>query len=131
MHAGGASVPTRVAVLIGILVLPVLSLASGSIMFVPLFALPAMFIVSGMLFGGGDPPPDRPDADDGGGGGPRRPPPPEDPPSAGPPCPDADQARARTRDHTRGRLAPPPARRGAPREPAPKRVRPRRRARYS
>ena len=127
MRAGGASVPTRVAVLIGILLLPVLSLASGSIMFVPLFALPAMFIVSGMLFGGGDSPPERPDADDGGGGGgPRRPRPPETPPSAGPPLPDADQARARARDHARGRLAPPPTRRGAPREPAPKRVRPRR-----
>ena len=125
MHAGGASVATRVLVLIGILVLPALSLASGSVMFVPLFALPAMFIVSGMLFGGGDSPPDRPDADDdGGGGGPRRPRPPEDPPSTGPPLPDADQARGRARDHTRGRLAPPPARRGAPRKPAPKRVRP-------
>jgi len=128
MRAGGASVPTRVAVLIGILVLPVLSLASGSITFVPLFALPAMFIVSGMLFGGGDSPPDRPDVDDGGGGGggPRRPDPPPSPPSAAPPLPDADQARARARDHTRGRLAPSPARRGAPRRPAPKPVRPRR-----
>ena len=127
MRAGGASVPTRVAVLIGILLLPVLSLASGSIMFVPLFALPAMFIVSGMLFGGGDSPPDRPDADDGGGGGgPRRPHPPETPPSAGPPLPDADQARGRARDHTRGRLAPSPTRRGPRREPAPQRVRPRR-----
>jgi hypothetical protein len=126
MRAGGASGPTRVAVLIGILLLPVMSLASGSVMFVPLFALPAMFIVSGMLFRGGDPPSDRPEADDddGGGGGPRRPRPPECPPSSGPPLPDADQARGRARDHTRGRLAPPPPRRGAPREPAPKRVRP-------
>ena len=127
MRAGGASVPTRVAVLIGILLLPVLSLASGSVVFVPLFALPAMFIISGLLFGGSDSPPDRPDTDDGGGGGgPRRPRPPETPPSAGPPLPDADQARARTRDHSRGRLAPPRTRRGAPRKPAPKRVRPRR-----
>ncbi|HUA02349.1 MAG TPA: hypothetical protein VMB27_00520 [Solirubrobacteraceae bacterium] len=127
MHAGGASVATRVLVLIGILVLPALSLASGSVMFVPLFALPAMFIVSGMLFGGGDPPPERPDADDsGGGGGPRRPHPPESPPSTGPPLPDADMARARSRDHTRGPLAPAPTRRGAPREPVPKRIRPRR-----
>ena len=126
MRAGGASVPTRVAVLIGLLLLPVLSLASGSVMFVPLFALPAMFIVSGMLFGGSDSPPDRPDADDGGGGGPRRPDGPPDRPSAGPPLPDGDQARARTRDHTRSRLGRPPTRRGGPREPAPKRVRPRR-----
>lgn len=126
MRAGGASVPTRVAVLIGILLLPVLSLASGSTTFVPLFALPAMFIVSGMLFGGRDSPPDRPDADDGGGGGPRRPDGPRDRPSAGPLLPDADQARARARDHTRGRVAPSPTRRGAPREPVPKRARPRR-----
>lgn len=127
MRAGGASVPTRVAVLIGILLLPVLSLASGSVMFVPLFALPAMFIVSGMLFGGGDSPSDRPDTDDGGGGGgPRRPDRPPDRPSAGPPLPDADQATGRARDHNRGRLARSPARRGSPWEPAPKRVRPRR-----
>ena len=37
-----------------------LSLATGSVMFVPLFALPAMFILSGMLFGGGDSPPGSP-----------------------------------------------------------------------
>jgi hypothetical protein len=127
MRAGGASVPTRVAVLIGLFLLPVLSLASGSVMFVPLFALPAMFVISGMLFGGSDSPPDRPDADDGGGGGggPRRPDGPPDRPSAGPPLPDADQARARARDHTRGRLAPAQTRRGAPREPGPKPIRPR------
>ena len=71
-------------------------------MFVPLFALPAMFILSGMLFGGGDTPPDRPDTDDGGGWGPRGPSSPPDPPSAGPPLPDADQSRLRARDHRRG-----------------------------
>ena len=126
MRAGGASVPTRVAVMIGLLLLPVLSLASGSVMFVPLFALPAMFIVSGVLFGGNDSPPDRPDTDDGGGGGPRRPDGPPRPAGAGPPLPDADQARLRARDHTRGRLQASRTRRGAPREPVPKRVRPRR-----
>lgn len=125
MRSRGASVGTRLAVLIGLLLLPVLSLASGSIMLVPLFALPAMFIVSGMLFGGGDSPPERPDADDGGGGGPRRPNPPERPPGAGPPLPDADQARARARDHNRGRLADSPMRRGEPRKPARKHTRPR------
>lgn len=127
MRAGGASVQTRVAVLTGLLLLPVLSLASGSTTFVPLFALPAMFIVSGMLFGGSDSPPDRPDADEGGGGGggPRRPDGPSDRPSAGPPLPDADQAQVRARDHTRGRLAPSLARRRAPREPGPKPIRPR------
>jgi hypothetical protein len=101
----------------GVLLLPVLSLASGSVMFVPLFALPAMFILSGMLFGRGDSPPDRPDGEDGGGGGPRRPDRPPDPPSAGPPLSDADQWRGRVRDHNRPRFDSARVRRGAPRHP--------------
>lgn len=125
MRAGGASVPARAAVLIGILLLPVLSLASGSVMLVPLFAMPALFIIPALLFRGpGNAPPDGKDTDGGGGGGPRRPQPPERPPSTGPPLADADQARARTRDHSRSRLAPSPARRGAPGTPARKRIRP-------
>ena len=127
MRTGGASVPTRAAVLIGILLLPVLSLASGSVTLVPLFAMPALFIIPALVFRGpGDAPPDGEDTDGGGGGGPHRPQPPECPPSTGPPLPDAAQARARARDHNLGRLAPLPARRGAPREPARKRIRPRR-----
>jgi hypothetical protein len=125
---GGASVSTRLAVLVGIVLLPFASLASGTITFVPLFALPALFVIPGLLFRGGGSPPDRPDSDDGGGGGPPRGPgrPPE-PPSAGPPLPDADQGRARMRDHNRARR-PSPVRRGSPRHPdrAPARVRPRR-----
>ncbi|MGO9496596.1 MAG: hypothetical protein ACLQA5_07775 [Solirubrobacteraceae bacterium] len=113
----------------GLLLLPVLSLATGSIMFVPLFALPAMFILSGILFGGGDTPPDRPDTDDGGGWGPRgpsSPPDPPDPPSAGPPLLDADQSRQRVRDHRRGFLTPSRTRRGAPERPRRTPVTPRR-----
>jgi hypothetical protein len=124
MRSDGASVPTRAAVLVGIVLLPFLSLALGTAMLVPLLLMPALFVIPAILYrGGGGPPPDRPDGDDGGGGGPRRPDPPEVPPGAGPPLPDADQARARTRDHTRGRLAAAPTRRGAPREPTRRRVR--------
>ncbi len=121
--------PTRVVMLVGIVLLPFASLASGTIMFVPLFALPALFVLPGLLFRGGDSPPDRPDGDDGGGGGgpPRRPDVPPGPPGAGPPLPDADQGRARVRDHNRARR-PSPVRRGSPRHPdrSPARVRPRR-----
>jgi len=117
-----------VALLVGLLLLPVLSLATGSVMFVPLFALPAMFIISGMLFGGGDTPPDRPDSDDGGGWGPRGPSSPPDAPSAGPPLPDADQSRLRARDHRRGFMTPSRTRRGAPERPRRAPTRPRRRA---
>ena len=113
MAEGRASARKRVSLLAGLLLLPVLSLTTGSITFVPLFALPAMFILSGILFGGGDTPPDRPDADDGGGWGPRGPSSPPDPPSAGPPLPDADQSRHRVRDHRRGFLTPSRTRRGA------------------
>ena len=124
MRAGGASVPTRVAVLAGIVLLPLLSALLGTMMLVPLLSLPAMFVIPALLFGGpADAPPDSPDGDDGGGGGPRPPDAPWSPPSAGPPLPDAEQARARTRDHTRGRLTPAPARRTVTREPAPRRVR--------
>lgn len=128
MSDRGASVPTRVAVLVGIVLLPFASLLSGTIMFVPFFALPALFVIPGLLFGDGGPPPDHPDGDDGGGGGPPRgPDPPPDPSSAGPPLPDADQGRARMRDHNRAHR-PSPARRGSPRHPdrAPARTRPRR-----
>ena len=125
MRTGGASVPARAAVLVGILLLLVVSLASGSVMLVPLFAMPALFIIPALLFRGpGDAPAEGNDTDGGGGGGPRRPQTPERPPGTGPPLPDADQARARVRDHIRGRLAPSPARRGAPRGPVRKPIRP-------
>jgi hypothetical protein len=124
MRSDGASVPTRVAVLAGIVLLPFVSLALGTAMLVPLFLMPALFVIPAMLYrGDGGPPPDRPDGEDGGGGGPRRPDPPQGLPGAGPPLPDADQARARKRDHARGRLAPARTRRGPSREPARRRVR--------
>jgi hypothetical protein len=68
-------------VLVGIVLLPFASLISGTVVFIPLFALPALFVIPGLLFRDGGSPPDRPDSVDGGGGGPRRPDPPPEPPA--------------------------------------------------
>ncbi len=106
----------RVAVLVGLVLLPVLSGLAGMIGLAPLLSLPALFVISGFLFRGGGSPPGRPDGDDGGGQGPGPPVAPSGRPSGGLPLPDADQARVRARDHTRVVLVPVRARRGA-REP--------------
>jgi hypothetical protein len=69
-------------------------------MLVPLFAIPALFIVSGLLFGARRRPPGQAD-DDGGDGGSGPPFDPPDPPLGGPPLPDAEPSRGRLRDHDR------------------------------
>ena len=69
-----------------------------------LLAIPALLLAPALLYRPSGPPP-GPSADEGGGPGPERPPPAPTRPGGGIPLLDAQQARARVRDHIRPRLA--------------------------
>jgi len=86
-------------------------------MWLYLLAIPALILLPALLFRPSGPPP-GPTGDEGGGPGPGPPPPAPTRPRGGIPLPDAEQARARVRDHVRPHLISGPARRPA-REPAP------------
>lgn len=110
-----------IAILIALAHLAVLpeAVAMTLLLAVLVLIFPALILVPAVLYRR---PGSSPDDDGGGGGrGPRRPPVSPGPPGGGVPLPDADQARARRRDHSGSPLG-----RRRPRRPAVEPARPRR-----
>jgi hypothetical protein len=118
---------TRGAVLRGFLaaavfLLPALTVPAGAISYLPLFLIPAVFLIFGLLFRGSDVPPPGAD-EDGGDGGDGPPFAPSPRPSGGLSLPETRPSAQRLRDEHRRSLIPPPHRRPAftpssPRRPA-------------
>lgn len=104
-------VPALMAVLAGIDGLNGLSdeAAKAVLSLFVLLGVIGLMLVPGVLYVRASSPPGPPESDGGGGSGPEPPPPSPDAPRGGIPLPDAEQARARRRDHTGGqaRTAPP------------------------
>lgn len=97
--------PLELVLATALLLLPGLTVAAGTVGFLPFLSLPALFILPALLLSDGEGPSEGNDDDGGGGGGqPPRPRPPKSP-WGGVPLPDADPARVRRRDHSdRGSL---------------------------
>ena len=102
MLLASLAVPALMAVLVEIAGLSMLpDGAARAVLAVFLFlGVIGLMLVPGVLYARVTPPPGRSDSDGGGGSGPDEPWPSPDAPRGGIPLPDAEQARARMRDHT-------------------------------
>jgi hypothetical protein len=96
------ALPALLAAIFGLTRLHVASLepaAKQLLTLLFLLGVVALMFIPGLLFRLSDPSPGPDDSDGGGGSGPGRPRPSPERPVGGIPLPDADQARARVRDH--------------------------------
>jgi hypothetical protein len=111
------ALPALMAALVGVASLNPLSLSDGaaktSLSFLFFVGVVVLMFVPGLLYRRLDPSPGSSESDGGGGPGPGQPRPSRDAPRGGVPLPDADQARARARDHNTPKLDDPKRRRPA------------------
>lgn len=125
MVLASLAVPAFMAVLVEIAAQSVLpNGAARAVLSLFLFlGVIGLMLVPGVLYHGVGSPPGPSESDGGGGSGPEAPPPAPHPPRGGIPLPDAEQARARIRDHTATRFGGGQARTAPRRGPARRRVR--------
>jgi hypothetical protein len=110
-----SGVVARVGLGACVIALPALTVPAGAITFLPVCALPALFLIAGLLFGRDDPSAQPPSRDDDAGNGGSPPPHPPPRPDGGVPLPSADRARVRLRDQHSSDAAPSrPRRRRSP-----------------